>query len=466
MGKSISISILNSGNVNEFFNTLNEVKEKINKKKIGKDLFDINIHFDVMDGKFVDNIGVDLGYIKLAKDMGFYTDVHLMVKEPILDRYIENAIAFGADEITIHYEIENFEETLKYLNVRKNKILKYRGRNIVIGVAIKTDTPVEELRKYKDLFDKILIMSVEAGYGGQEYNTKVNDKLRTAKVLFENHIIEVDGGIDIKTIEEPLRYGVESFVIGMYLIKLSKNKLYSKILSFNIKNDIEMLPKDVNLDFEKTILQIVPQGYAEHDTLLGINIPNIRKIAKKWYKFVDEDILNDYISSDYHEYRRFAIYCLSYLVKYMFNEDKEAVLKINEYIEKNMRYINNWDLTDEVAPNITAKYFNTLNVSKLKEKLNEYLNDENIWKKRIGIVSMLPYAKEGNDKIVLWVVDKVIYDEYHLFQKASGWVLRELYKTKKEVVIKYLKEKNNKKKVPSILLSYACEKMSKEEKIM
>ena len=150
----------------------------------------------------------------------------------------------------------------------------------------------------------------------------------------------------------------------------------------------------------------------------------------------------------------------------MFNEDKEAVLKINEYIEKNMRYINNWDLTDEVAPNITAKYFNTLNVSKLKEKLNEYLNDENIWKKRIGIVSMLPYAKEGNDKIVLWVVDKVIYDEYHLFQKASGWVLRELYKTKKEVVIKYLKEKNNKKKVPSILLSYACEKMSKEEKIM
>jgi len=292
--------------------------------------------------------------------------------------------------------------------------------------------------------------------------------------LFPLHTIQIDGGVNIKTLEEPLRIGVDSFVMGTYLVRLEKEKLYDKIVSLSIKKDIEELPKDINMKFEKTILQIVPGGYAESDEMIGINVPNIRRLSNKWYRYVNYNILDDYISSNYHECRRFAIFCLSNKVKECIKNivkkvDVERnisiINEINTYIEENIEFVNNWDLTDEVAPNITARYLENLNSDKKrKDKLNEYLKSTNTWKKRVGIVSMLQFAKNGDDKLTLWVIDKVLYEDYHLFQKASGWVLRELYKVKPEIVINYLKENNKIKKLPNILLSYACEKMTKEEK--
>lgn len=474
MDKNISISILNSENITKFFEDLNEVNKKLEKLKIKESLFKVIIHFDVMDEKFVKNLGVDLKYIKMAKDMGFYADTHLMVSEPLIDRYIDNAILYGTDDITIHYEIENFEKTLNYLNKRKDKLLKEKSRNLTIGIAIKPDTNIEEILKYKNKFSKLLVMTVEPGFGGQKYINKMNEKIKEARILFPLHTIQIDGGVNIKTLEEPLRIGVDSFVMGTYLVRLEKEKLYDKIVSLSIKKDIEELPKDINMKFEKTILQIVPGGYAESDEMIGINVPNIRRLSNKWYRYVNYNILDDYISSNYHECRRFAIFCLSNKVKECIKNivkkvDVERnisiINEINTYIEENIEFVNNWDLTDEVAPNITARYLENLNSDKKrKDKLNEYLKSTNTWKKRVGIVSMLQFAKNGDDKLTLWVIDKVLYEDYHLFQKASGWVLRELYKVKPEIVINYLKENNKIKKLPNILLSYACEKMTKEEK--
>ena len=474
MEKNISISILNSENIPKFFEDLNEVEKNLESLKIKESLFKTIVHFDVMDMEFVKNYGIDLKYIKIAKDIGFYTDTHLKVSDKKIYEYIKNAIFYGTDDITIHYEIENFEKTLNTLKEIKNKLQKEDGRNLVIGVAIKPDTKVEELLRYKNKFSKLLVMTVEPGYGGQKYIEKVNKKLKEARSIFKDHIIQIDGGVNIDTIEEPLRIGVDSFVMGTYLVKLEKEKLYDKIISLSIKKDIENLPKDINMKFEKTILQIVPGGYAKHDEMVGINVPNIRKLSNKWYKYVNYNILDYYISSNYHEYRRFAIFCLSNKVKECIKnigkninieENIKIISNINSYVEKNIEFVNNWDLTDEVAPNITSRYLEYLKSDKVREeKLNEYLNSTNTWKKRIGIVSMLLFAKNGNDKLVLWLIDKVLYEDYHLFQKASGWVLRELYKVKPEIVVNYLKENNKIKKLPNILVSYACEKMTKEEK--
>jgi ribulose-phosphate 3-epimerase len=67
---------------------------------------DIIVHFDIMDGKFVKNAGVDLSFIEKVKKAGMYADTHLMVSNPIEDGYIDNAIKYGSDNITIHYEIK------------------------------------------------------------------------------------------------------------------------------------------------------------------------------------------------------------------------------------------------------------------------------------------------------------------------------------------------------------------------
>ena len=93
-----------------------------------------------------------------------------------------------------------------------------------------------------------------------------------------------------------------------------------------------------------------------------------------------------------------------------------------------------------------------------------YLNNKNFWVKRIGIVSQLNFVRSGLLELPLQVCNYVLYDEFHLYQKATGWVLRELYKKEPKVIVEYLCDKNHEKKLPSILLSYACEKMTKSEK--
>lgn len=442
--KNIAISILDTINKDEFLSEVIKYNEKI--KKISKDAFDIIIHFDVMDNKFVPNIGVELEYIKLAKKLGLYADVHLMVEKPIEEEYIKKAISYGADRISIHYEIDNFENVLEYLNTF----------NIDIGIVLKPNTSVEVIQKYKGKFSNLLIMSVEPGFGGQKYIENVNDKFITAKDKIKNIKFQVDGGVNFQTIVKPLEIGVDSFVIGSYLTKAEN--IYDNLLKLNILKDIVLEERNENLGFSKRTLQIVDNGYGKEDILLGVRTPNMRKIAKKWYKHISLDILQEFISSNIHEFRQFAIFVLTY----MLNKDNKK--QMYDFVNKNIKYINNWDLTDIAGPNIFAKYLILQDDNKSKKEILEYMKSSKLWAKRIGIVILLEYARKGKIDFVLECLSNVLYEEFHLYQKATGWVLREAYKKESEKVYEYLIQNNKKKRLPRILLSYACEKMSKEEK--
>ena len=224
----IAISILNVENIDTFLNEICKIRTKINKEL--KTNFDIVIHFDVMDGKFVKNNGVYLPYIKKVKENGLFADVHLMVEEPIKDKYIDNAIAYGADNVIIHYEISNFKNALYYLNEKKESIKK--DKDIFVGVAIKPDTNIDVLNDFKNDFDNILVMSVEPGYGGQSYITSTNDKLKEIIKVFKDKYIEIDGGVNIDTIKIPLKYSVNGFVIGSYITNNQRlDVMFDKIKS-------------------------------------------------------------------------------------------------------------------------------------------------------------------------------------------------------------------------------------------
>lgn len=444
MKKNISISILNVDNVENFLNNIASYLKKINQ--ISNNSFDLAIHFDIMDNKFVPNIGVNLEYIKIAKKLGLYADVHLMVEKPIEDGYIDRAITLGADRISIHYEINNFEKALQYLNTL----------NVEVGIVVKPDTKVENVEKYIGKFSNLLIMSVEPGFGGQKYIESVNSKFENIKKNYSDISLQVDGGINLETIVKPLEIGVDSFVIGSYLTK--SNNIYEKLVELNILKDIILEPRNENLDFSKTILQIVEDGYAKEDILLGVRTPNMRKIAKKWYKHISLGILNTFISSGIHEFRQFTIFSLIH----MLNNDNKS--KIYDFVDKHIMYINNWDLTDIAGPNIFAKYLITLDDKDAKYKILKYMSSNILWTKRIGIVILLEYARKKKIDFVLECLSGVLYEEYHLYQKATGWVLREVYKKDPKRAYEYLLENNKIKKLPKILLNYACEKMPKEEK--
>lgn len=179
------------------------------------------LHFDVMDGKFVNNKTFDEKLLKeiYTNNYGLVLDVHLMVINPLneVKKYIDN----GADIITIHYEAcENNE-----LNEIIDLIHKYDKK---VGVSIKPNTDVKVLIQYLDKIDQILIMSVEPGFGGQKFlDSSINkisflDEYRNNNNL--NYLIEVDGGINNLTSKEVIKAGVDILVSGTYIFKAEGKK--------------------------------------------------------------------------------------------------------------------------------------------------------------------------------------------------------------------------------------------------
>lgn len=215
--KTISISMLNVKDYKKFLDNLSLIKREL-------ELDNLVIHFDVMDKDFVTGEGLSLDLIELVKKYNFFVDVHLMCAEP--KDYIDKAANLGADNITIHYEIDNLYENLNYLKKIKEKLAK-QNRKLTIGISIKPDTDVKKLFNYSSLCDLILLMSVEPGKGGQTYINKVNKKIELAVDM--KKAVQIDGGINIDTIKKPNELGVKSFVIGSYLTS-DINNMCEKLL--------------------------------------------------------------------------------------------------------------------------------------------------------------------------------------------------------------------------------------------
>lgn len=208
--KNVSISLLKVKNdeIEIFLEKLNEAIKNIEEMAL-----DITIHFDVMDNKFVPNTGINIDYIKRVKKYNFYIDTHLMVEKPKEDMYIERAINYGSNDVTIHIELPEFENELEYL-LEKKKAL---NGNMKIGVAINPDTDVTILEKYIDKIDKVLVMSVVPGFGGQKYLDVATEKISYLKKSNSKIFVQVDGGINNETFKLACNAGADSFVIGSYL---------------------------------------------------------------------------------------------------------------------------------------------------------------------------------------------------------------------------------------------------------
>lgn len=462
MQKNIAISVLDATDIPAL---LHEIKEQKTKYESLEKTFDTWIHFDVMDGKFVPNTGIDLKYIKTAKNLGLYADTHLMVAKPIGDNFVEQAIANGTDQLTIHFEVPSFEAVLNRLNMIKQEMKESQNREFSIGVSIKPETPVSDVAKVTSHFDTLLIMSVEPGKGGQTYLESTNQKILDAKRIFPKKRIQIDGGINFNTFETPVTLGVDSFVMGSYLTK--QKDPYATMLAFTMLTERMQLPRDANLEFDKRLLQIVPGGYGEKDLYLGISVPTLRKFTNQWASKVPLATLLPFLVSPYHDDRRIATFCLTNKMKKLVSAkqiDQKAIEDIVAIMDENITSFNNWDLTDEIAPNVLGKYLLLLDNTAKKEKLAPYLASEYLWKKRIGVISLLTLARAGEKDLILEICRDTMYHPHHLIQKATGWVLREVYKKHPKELVAFLKERYQENIFSSIIMSYACEKMTKKEK--
>jgi ribulose-phosphate 3-epimerase len=166
------------------------------------------IHVDVMDGHFVPNITIGPLVVKsLRKGTDLPLDCHLMIENP--DQFIPEFADAGADWISVHQEVcRHLDRTLHLI----------KSHNCLAGVVINPATPVESLSEVLDVVDYVLVMSVNPGFGAQEFIPGSLHKMRRLADIRNqrglNYRIEVDGGIALDTVAEVVRAGAEILVAG------------------------------------------------------------------------------------------------------------------------------------------------------------------------------------------------------------------------------------------------------------
>ena len=170
-------------------------------------------HLDVMDGHFVPNISFGAGVVaSMRPHSKMVFDCHLMVSNP--EHHIEEFARAGADIISIHVE------ATPHIHGALQKI---RAAGVKPSVVINPGTPVEAIKNILNLVDQVLVMTVNPGFGGQAFLPETMGKIRELVALREsnqlNFDIEVDGGIDDKTIQMAREAGANIFVAGSYVFK-------------------------------------------------------------------------------------------------------------------------------------------------------------------------------------------------------------------------------------------------------
>ncbi|MCP2378208.1 ribulose-phosphate 3-epimerase [Cutibacterium modestum] len=166
------------------------------------------LHIDVMDGHFVPNLVMGAPFVESlrpASDLMF--DVHLMIEDP--DRWAPQYVEAGAQSVTFH-----LEATTAPIKLAR----ELRSMGARASVALRPATPIEQLADILTEFDQILLMTVEPGFGGQEFLDPVLSKIRKARKLIDaagaDIWLQIDGGVSAETIERAAEAGADTFVAG------------------------------------------------------------------------------------------------------------------------------------------------------------------------------------------------------------------------------------------------------------
>ncbi len=166
------------------------------------------LHIDVMDGHFVPNITIGPAVVaSIRKITGLPLDVHLMIEEP--DRFLKDFVNAGADFLTVHFEASvHLHRTVQWI----------KESGVKAGVSINPATPIWNLENILWDVDMILLMSVNPGFGGQEFIPNTVEKLKLLKKMMNgaglSPLIEVDGGIKIENAKEIVDAGADILVMG------------------------------------------------------------------------------------------------------------------------------------------------------------------------------------------------------------------------------------------------------------
>ena len=224
----------------------------------------------------------------------------------------------------------------------------------------------------------------------------------------------------------------------------------------NIKNEMRKLANKKIAEHSQRFFKTGKGQYGEGDIFLGIRVPVLRKIAKKFRRISLAEV-SKLLESKFHEERLLSILMLVNLFKSGDEDDQELIYEL--YLDKT-KFINNWDIVDISAGNIVGAFL----FEKDKAPLYRLVFSENLWERRIAIVATFYFIKNDEFDDTLKIAEILFTDKEDLIHKAVGWMLREVGKRVIEIEEEFLEE--HYLKMPRTMLRYAIERFPETRRKM
>lgn len=190
-----------------------------------------------------------------------------------------------------------------------------------------------------------------------------------------------------------------------------------------------------------------PGEYGEGDIFLGITVPVVRKIVKR-YRTLSLADLEKLLASKDHEVRLAA---LMILVAQYERGDELLRREIFDLYLRNTRHINNWDLVDCSCREIVGAHLK----SRSRKLLTKLANSESLWERRIAMISTMPFVWERDTSDALRIAEILLDDKHDLIHKATGWVLREVGDADRTILLQFIRKHYD--RIPRTALRYAIE---------
>ncbi len=225
-----------------------------------------------------------------------------------------------------------------------------------------------------------------------------------------------------------------------------------------LKKDLQEAATPDKKEVYQRFFKTGPGEYGEGDIFIGVTVPLQRSICKKYQDKLSLPKIQELLKSKIHEHRMCALIIL--VNKYKYSKNDEYKANIFNFYLKNTKSINNWDLVDISCPNIVGEFL--LRNKKHRKILYELARSDDLWKKRISIVSMLYFVKYEDFEDVLALAEILLEEEHDLIHKAVGWILRELGKKDMNLLKKFLKQ--HYKEIPRTTLRYSVERFPEKER--
>ncbi|MDD5769651.1 MAG: DNA alkylation repair protein [Candidatus Gracilibacteria bacterium] len=222
-----------------------------------------------------------------------------------------------------------------------------------------------------------------------------------------------------------------------------------------LKDDLKSLSNQQKAELLQRFFKTGVGEYAEGDKFLGITVPELRKLSKKYTSLSFQD-LEKLLSSQIHEERFLSLAILR--ENYLKTKDEKLKQKIIDFSFKNLPQINNWDLVDTYIPYVFGEYF----FSRSREVLYKFTISNNLWERRISILTTFYFLRKGDFEDTLKICEILLQDKHDLIHKACGWMLREIGKKDLQTLYNFLDKYY--KIMPRTMLRYAIERLSYDKR--